>query len=76
MDEETKRLEQQQALARIQQGLATKVRILVAQDGCPVCQHYAGGYPLDAVPELPLEGCSRADGCNAVYAPVLDMFGP
>ncbi len=76
MDEEKKRQEQQQALARIEQGLATRVRILVAPDGCPVCHHYAGAYLFDSVPELPLAGCSHADGCNAVDAPVLDMFGP
>lgn len=76
MDEQQQRLEQAKALTRIRNGLATKVRILVAGNACPVCQHFEGAYALDDVPELPLEGCSRADGCNAVYAPVLDRFGP
>jgi hypothetical protein len=69
-------LEQQAALERIRNGLATKVRIMVAPDCCPVCRAYEGAYPFDEVPELPLEGCSRIGGCNAVYQPVLDLYGP
>lgn len=74
-EQEQRRL-QQEALRRIRRGLATKVRILVAHDACPICRHFEGAYDFDNVPELPLEGCSRADGCNAVYAPVLDRSGP
>ena len=76
LDERQRRREQAKSLDRIRAGLATKVRILVPSDCCPVCRHFEGTYALDDVPELPLEGCSRADGCNAVYAPVLDRFGP
>ncbi len=71
-----RREEQRAALERIRKGLATRVRILVASDACPVCRAYEGAYELDAVPELPLEGCSRVGDCNAVYAPVLDLYGP
>jgi hypothetical protein len=74
--DEKRRKEQREALERIRGGLATKVRILVGPDACPVCRAYEGAYALDDVPELPLEGCSRPDGCNAVYAPVLDLYGP
>ncbi|WP_374687696.1 hypothetical protein [Promineifilum sp.] len=70
------REEQRAALDRIRKGLATRVRILVAPDACPVCRAFEGAYEFDDVPELPLEGCSRVGGCNAVYAPVLDRFGP
>lgn len=70
------RAEQKAALERIRNGLATKVRILVAADACPVCTAFEGAYEFDEVPELPLEGCSRIGGCNAVYEPVLDRFGP
>lgn len=76
IQEAERRKEQQLALEKIRKGLATKVRILVAPDACPVCRAFEGAYPLDNVPELPLEGCSRVDGCNAVYAPVLDLYGP
>lgn len=71
-----RREEQRAALERIRNGLATRVRILVAPNACPVCRAFEGAYEFDDVPELPLEGCSRAGGCNAVYEPVLDRFGP
>lgn len=74
--DEQRRAEQKAALERIRSGLATRVRILVAPDACPVCRAFEGAYEMDNVPELPLEGCSRPDGCNAVYAPVLDLYGP
>lgn len=74
--DEVRRVEQKAALERIRKGLATRVRILVAPDACPVCRAHEGAYELDDVPELPLEGCSRPGGCNAVYAPVLDLYGP
>lgn len=76
MNEQQQRREQAKALEQIRAGLATKVRILVAADCCPVCRHFAGAYAFDDAPLLPLEGCSREDGCHAVYAPVLDRFGP
>ena len=66
--DEQRRAEQKAALERIRNGLATRVRILVAPDACPVCRAFEGAYELDNVPELPLEGCSRVGGCNAVYA--------
>ena len=71
-----RREEQRAALERIRNGLATRVRILVEPDACPVCRACEGAYEFEAVPELPLEGCSRPGGCNAVYAPVLDLYGP
>ena len=63
-------------LENIKEGLATKVRILVSHDACPVCRHFEGAYGFEDAPPLPLEGCSRVGGCNAFYAPVLDRFGP
>lgn len=68
--------EHKAALENIKNGLATKVRILVDDGACPVCKYYDGAYEFDEVPELPLEGCSNPKGCNAYYAPVLDLFGP
>lgn len=76
IDEARRREEQKKALEKIRNGLATKVRILVAADACPTCRHFEGAYDFDDVPELPIEGCSRPGGCNAFYAPVLDRFGP
>ena len=78
MDQDAKkRAEQKQALKNIREGrIATKVRILVDDKACPVCQSLAAAYDFDDVPELPIEGCSRLGGCNAFYAPVLDRRGP
>ncbi|MBK8988708.1 MAG: hypothetical protein IPM39_21990, partial [Chloroflexi bacterium] len=39
--------EQQRALARIRQGLATKVRILAAHDACLLCRQFEGVYEFD-----------------------------
>jgi len=71
-----KRAEQKAALEKIRHGLATKVRILAAQDACPVCKAQEGAYEFDDVPELPHEGCSNPHGCRCFYEPVLDRFGP
>jgi hypothetical protein len=71
-----RRAESKAALEKIKNGLATKVRILVNHDSCPVCQAIEGAYEFDQVPEIPPEGCSRIGGCNAFYAPVLDRYGP
>ncbi|MFO7683889.1 MAG: hypothetical protein R6X34_27985 [Chloroflexota bacterium] len=71
-----KQKEQQIALQKIKAGLATKVRILVSDDSCPVCKAAEGAYEFDSVPELPHEGCSHPSGCRCFYAPVLDRFGP
>lgn len=66
----------QAALQRIRDGLATRVRILVSHESCPVCRSLEGAYEFDDVPALPPEGCSNPGGCRAYYAPVLDRFGP
>ncbi|MBP9503059.1 MAG: hypothetical protein KBF17_12935 [Candidatus Promineofilum sp.] len=76
MTVEERRAEQKAALERIRNGLATRVRILVSVDACPVCRAHEGAYNFDDVPELPLEGCPRPEVCNATYAPVLDLYGP
>lgn len=60
----------------IDNGIATKVRILANHDSCPVCKAQEGAYQFDEVPELPLEGCSHPQGCRCMYAPILDLRGP
>ena len=71
-----RRAESEVALENIKNGLATKVRILVPQEACPVCQASEGAYEFEDVPGIPPEGCSCLGGCKAYYAPVLDRFGP
>jgi len=75
---EQQRKEQQKALKNIQEGgVATKVRILVADDACPTCKAIAGAYEFDEeIPEVPPEGCSCLPLSKTKYAPVLDMRGP
>ncbi len=68
--------EYQKALDKIKNGLATKVRIFAPAEACPVCTMIEGVYEFDDVPELPPEGCSCLNGPTAMYAPVLDQFGP
>lgn len=75
--DEKRRAEQKEALRKIiEGGVATKVRILVDDEACPVCRAVEGAYDFDEVPEIPIEGCSNPNGCNAFYAPVLDLRGP
>lgn len=52
------------------------VRISVSADCCPACRHIEGAYAKDAVPELPVEGCSHALGCRCYYQPVLEYIYP
>ena len=60
----------------IEGGVATRVRILVSHDSCPVCRSLEGAYEFEEVPPLPLVGCSHPLGCRCHYEPVLDRFGP
>ena len=66
----------QAALEKIKNGLATKVRIFAPADACPVCTAIEGVYEFENAPALPPEGCSCLQGPTAMYAPVLDQFGP
>jgi RNA polymerase subunit RPABC4/transcription elongation factor Spt4 len=52
------------------------IRILVQDDCCPTCQKAMATYPKDAVPRLPVEGCSHENGCRCFYAPILDEIYP
>jgi len=52
------------------------VRMLVGVDSCPACQSLEGTYEKDAVPILPLEGCSHELGCRCFYQPYLTTIFP
>ncbi len=66
-----------QALKRMQANPRVKYVVIAAPaDACPVCQHLAGTYPKDQVPQLPVESCSHALGCRAFYMPYLDDIYP
>ena len=53
-----------------------EVRVIVAQDCCPACSGIEGAYSKDAVPELPVVGCSHALGCRCFYEPALVEIYP
>jgi len=52
------------------------VRLLVAVDSCPACQALEGTYEKDAIPSLPVEGCSHESGCRCFYQPYLTTIFP
>jgi hypothetical protein len=54
----------------------TRVRLMVPHDACPVCQRLTGEYPLDNVPDLPVEDCSHPLGCRSFYEPMLREIYP
>ena len=51
------------------------VRISGPHD-CSTAQTVQGVYRKDGVPSLPVEGCSRTDGCICAYEPVLNDIYP
>ena len=65
------------SLKRLQQNeRVSYVRISVAHDCCPACRQIEGAYAKDAVPKLPVEGCSHGLGCRCYYQPVLEYIYP
>lgn len=52
------------------------IRVVVNKDCCPTCQQLAGTYDKDAVPHLPVEGCSHGKGCRCFYEPILNEIYP
>ena len=52
------------------------IRLSVAHDCCPACAAVQGAYPKEAVPILPVEGCSHGNGCRCFYEPVLTEIYP
>ncbi len=54
----------------------SQVRLIVNHDACPACRQIEGTYPKDAVPELPVNGCSNSTGCRCFYEPVLNVIFP
>jgi hypothetical protein len=65
------------SLKRLQQNeRVSYVRISVAHDCCPACRQVEGAYAKDAVPKLPVEGCSHGLGCRCYYQPVLEYIYP
>ena len=54
----------------------TRITIAVSDDACPAGQAVQGTYTKDDVLAIPLEACSRSQGCNCNYLPVLNDIFP
>jgi hypothetical protein len=54
----------------------SRIRLIVAEDACPACREAEGDYPIDQLPELPINGCSHAHGCRCFYEPFLTEIFP
>ncbi len=57
---------------------AQAVYVVAADHACPVCRRAQGTYDKKSgtVPQLPIEGCSGADGCTCRYEPLVIEVGP
>ena len=56
--------------------LVTRVRVLASADACPACQSATGEFAKDALPDLPVRGCSHPMGCRCFYEPALSTIFP
>jgi len=65
------------ALARLTASpRVSRVRLVVDGDACPACLAAEGEFTKDAVPTLPVPGCSHARGCRCFYEPALVELYP
>lgn len=60
----------------IENSRVSLVRVLVSENSCPACQALEGTYEKDAVPSLPVQGCSHETGCRCFYQPYLTTIYP
>ena len=54
----------------------TNMILGVSDDACPAACAVQGTYAKAETPDIPLEACSRAGGCNCRYLPVLNDIFP
>ena len=54
----------------------SRIRLIVADDACPACRAAEGEFVKNAVPVLPVRGCSHALGCRCFYQPALVEIYP
>ncbi|MBX3002844.1 MAG: hypothetical protein KF828_02740 [Anaerolineales bacterium] len=71
-----KQQQQSQALARLQANERVELVRVAGPEDCSTAQTVQGVYNKFEVPVLPVEGCSRADGCICNYEPVLKEIYP
>jgi hypothetical protein len=54
----------------------SRIRLVVDDEACPACLAAEGEFTKDAVPTLPVPGCSHARGCRCFYEPALVELYP
>ena len=54
----------------------SRVRLIVADDGCPACRGAEGEFRKPVVASLPVAGCSHPQGCRCFYQPALVEIYP
>ncbi len=67
----------QNTLLRLQNNKrVAKIIIAVSPDECPTCLKMQGAYAKEETPNIPIEACSRPEGCSCHYIPVLQEIYP
>ena len=68
--------EHQETLIRLKTNARISHIRVAAPKECELGQSIQGVYNKDAVPSLPIEGCSRPGGCICRYEPVIRELFP
>ena len=53
-----------------------RITVAVSHDACPAGRAIQATYPKECTPDIPLDACSRPQGCNCRYLPVLNEIFP
>ena len=68
--------QQAELLAKLQSNPRVELIRVAGPDNCSTAQTVQGVYSKMEVPTLPVEGCSRRNGCICAYEPVLNDIYP
>ncbi|MGH2581780.1 MAG: hypothetical protein ACRDFQ_02635 [Anaerolineales bacterium] len=68
--------QQGQILAKLRANPRVELVRVAGPDDCSTAQTVQGVYYKAHVPMLPVEGCSRSEGCICAYEPVLNDIYP
>ncbi|HZP57991.1 MAG TPA: hypothetical protein VFC53_10650 [Dehalococcoidia bacterium] len=49
-----------------------RVALMPERNACAACAAAGGTYAVGSMPELPIAGCDRPEGCHCWYAAVAD----
>lgn len=68
--------QQAEALAALRANPRVELVRVAGPHDCSTAQTVQGVYSKSQVPELPVPGCSRPQGCICAYGPVLNDIYP